>query len=114
METEGRAEQHGTWFHAQSGEGEVGGGSTGTRPGVRVFESVKALLFIIIGRNETNHTKSEQHDKAVKTMFVSLKKSSFWSSTSERHGDRSGDRPRFLVTPIPPPAGLWGVHGPAA
>lgn len=125
METEKEAEQHGTWLHAQSGEGEVGGGSTGTRPGVRVFESVKALLFfiILIGRNETDHKQSEQHDKAVKTMFVSLKKTAVGRrlpnvtgfnrgldlvSWSLRSSSRTHSFEESLL------GGWGGVHGPAA
>lgn len=101
----------------------MGGGSRGTRPGVRIFESVKALLFfiIIIGRNETDHKQSKQHDKAGKTVFVSLKKAAFgrrlpnvtgsdrgidlvsWSLRSSR-GSHSFEESRLGV----------GVHGPAA
>lgn len=101
----------------------MGGGSTGTRPGVPIFESVKALLFfliiIIFGRNETDHTKSEQHDKAAKTMFVSLKKKkqllvvdfrTIQGSTSfPGHCD-----PAAGLAPWRSRGSVGGVHGPAA
>lgn len=82
---EGQRERHNrSWFQTESHWGDVGGGSTGTQPRVRVFNSVKALLFFfflmsrmrqkeIKRRSEQKMDKGRSHKDNYVFFFVSLK-----------------------------------------
>lgn len=85
----GHRRKDSTWWQRREEQNDTEPGFTPSQVRVKWEEVVQAhgqvfqsssqskpcfFIIIIFGRNETDHTKSEQHDKAAKTMFVSLKK----------------------------------------